>query len=107
MSVKKHRMALTLPPELDEVLSDISERTGVAATSFVISVLVEMLPYFQQVRKAYIQAEKSKTEALDTLTDTLFQAQSKASQLGMELGEMKKAVKTRNRKPKPKKSDTE
>lgn len=103
---RKHRMALALPSELNAVLSEISETTGIAATAFVTAVLVDMLPYFHQVQKALKQAEKSKGDALDTLTDTLFQAQSKASQLGMDIGEMKKATKTR-RPRKAKQVDTE
>lgn len=91
----KPRMMLTLPPEVDGVLRDISNLSGVAPASYVTSILVGMLPYLQQTVKALQKAEQGKLEFLDMLQDTLFQAQSEASQIGMEIGETRRLAKTK------------
>lgn len=89
------RMMLTLPPEVDAVLRDISSLSGVAPASYVTSVLVGMLPYLQQTVKALEKAQQGKLEYLDMLQNTLFQAQAESAQIGMEIGEARKLSKTK------------
>lgn len=93
----KPRLALSIPPELDHVLRDISVISGVSASSFVSGLLVDLLPHFIQMRTALEQAQKSKLDAFDTLSQMIFQAQGQAAQAGLELGEMKRITRTRAR----------
>lgn len=91
----KPRMMLTLTPEVDALLRDISALSGVAPASYVTSLLVGMLPYLQQAVKALEKANQGKLEYLDMLQNALFQAQADSSQIGMEIGEMRKLAKTK------------
>lgn len=101
MAASKPRMALTLPAEVDAVLRDISEVTGVSPASFVTSILVGMLPSLHQTYRALLHAQKGQVEFFDMLQNTLFEAQAQASQAGLELGEMRKLSKTKGlRRPK-------
>jgi hypothetical protein len=51
MPSKQHRMALTLPDDVREVLNDCSDAMGKPATKVVTDLLKEMVPQLQGLAK--------------------------------------------------------
>lgn len=84
-------MALTLSPELDAALKDLSDATGVAASSFVTQLLTEALPQIRLLAHAARQVKNSPVAALEVLAEAITEAQAHASQMGLEIqGERKR-----------------
>lgn len=56
-------MALTLPPELREVLFDLAEASGRPAAAIVVELLTEMTPQLKGMAKMIRSARAGKVEA--------------------------------------------
>lgn len=53
------RVALSVPPDLDDVLEDLSRLQGIPKTKVILSILNEMHPILSQVRDALEQVKAS------------------------------------------------
>lgn len=53
------RIALSVPPDLDDVLEDLSRLQGIPKTKVILSILNEMHPILSQVRDALQQVKAS------------------------------------------------
>jgi hypothetical protein len=53
------RIALSVPPDLDQVLDDLAKLQGIPKTKVILSILSEMSPILFQVRDALEQVKSS------------------------------------------------
>lgn len=53
------RIALSVPPDLDDVLEDLSRLQGIPKTKVILSILNEIHPILSQVRDALQQVKAS------------------------------------------------
>jgi predicted DNA-binding protein len=83
-SMKQIRMAMTLPPELDEVITHIAEHQKRTKTSLVVEILLECLPALQGVSEAYKMIEKKQNPqaAMNAMVGKMMQ---KMGDFGKEL----------------------
>jgi hypothetical protein len=87
---KSKRVALTLEPALDDVLTELSGFTGSPKTSIINEVLNDALPLFIQVCQAIKEAKKGQAElSLQTTAKFLEEATLMLNQHHLDLGEVK------------------
>lgn len=84
------RIALTLRPELDAVITHIADFQKVTKTAVVTDMLMECLPAFQAISDAYKQIEQNKTPtaAMNNLVSMMM---IKIGELGEELDDHNKS----------------
>lgn len=82
-------MQLRLPPDLHAELMAFAAETGIPATSFVKSVLVDALPAIRKLTKAARAAKASSSssanESLDILQHMLLEKTAGCAQLALDL----------------------
>lgn len=79
-------MQIRLPLDLHAALMEFSEATGMPATAFVRSVLMDSLPVIRQLSAAAKAAKTNNAhEALSSMRDMLVEKTALASQLSFEL----------------------
>lgn len=79
-------MQIRLPLDLHAALMEFSEVTGMPATAFVRSVLIDSLPTIRQLTAAARAAKSNEAhEALTTMRDMLVEKTSLVSQRSFEL----------------------
>lgn len=86
------RMALTLTPELAAAFRDLTDATGVAASSFVVELLTESLPQIRLLTQVARQAKQSPSQALESLSEAIVEAQARTSQMGLEIQTQRKRL---------------
>lgn len=86
----KKRIALTVPPEIDSVLSDLSKLTNTPKTAIILELLADVLPSLHQVVNSIKQIKEGQKElAVQGMVELLGKATMAANQAHLELGEMK------------------
>ena len=91
---RQKRVALTLTPLVDEVLTELSDLTGQPKTGIITEILTDSLPIFIQVIKAIKEAKEGQLEqAIQTTSKFIGDAQGIVSQAHLDLGELKGRVK--------------
>lgn len=87
---KNKRVALTLPPALDDILTELSGLTSTPKTAIITEILNDTMPIFSEVIKA-IKASKDgqKEVAIETAAKFLQDASSMLNQAHMDFGGMK------------------
>lgn len=88
--MKQIRLALTLRPELDEVLTYIANYQKVPKTSVVSEILMECLPVLQGIADAYKQIEDKKNPTL-IMNAMLGSMMQKVGEFGKEIEEHSRA----------------
>lgn len=63
MPSPKRRMALTLPPDLEAALQDLSDATGRPASTLAVELLSEMVPQMHDIAKIARQAKAGQHSA--------------------------------------------
>lgn len=63
MPSRKPRVALTMPPEIDETLDRLSDLTGVPKTKLIIEMLAEYVPILEKTINALEQIQSDKENA--------------------------------------------
>lgn len=92
---KNKRVALTLPPEIYDVLSEISLLMGQPKTSLITEILVDSLPVFQTLVIALKQAKDGQQKlALETTAKFLQDGSNLINQAHIDFG----VIKARNDK---------
>lgn len=90
MKPKPRRVALTLPPEIDDILSEISKLTATPKTAIITDILNDAVPAFNQVIEALKQAQSGKKRlAIDAMAAFLSDASKNLNQFSFDLGEMR------------------
>jgi hypothetical protein len=91
---KQKRIALTVSPFLDEVLTELSDLTGQPKTGIIIEILNDSQPIFIQVIKAIKEAKEGHLDlAIKTTSKFIGDAQVVVSQAHLDLGELKGTLK--------------
>ena len=88
--VQNKRVALTLPPQIDDVLTELSELTATPKTAIITEMLSDSVSVFEQVIVAIKQAkEGQKSLAIETVAKFLQDASHTVNQAHLDLGGMK------------------
>lgn len=70
--IKSKRVALSLKPDIDSVLTDLAKLTKQTKTSIINGILKEMQPMLKQTVLALEKAQKGNTELAISLMKDLF-----------------------------------
>lgn len=96
MPTKKPRMGISLPPEVHKAYMELSEVSGMAASTFAAQVLSEALPMVRQLTAAFKVAQDSPAKAAAELENMMAAALVQTTQQSIDFQE--------NIKPKLRKS---
>lgn len=87
---KNKRVALTLPPEIDDAYTKLSLLTGQPKTAVITEILTDSMPIIIQVIKAIEEAKEGQLQtAVQTTAKFLQEASSMINQSHLDLGELK------------------
>lgn len=97
MKSKVKRVALALPPEVDDVLTRLSRALGTPKTAIITELVVESLPVFRLVLGTVEKAQGYKQEAAYSALGTILEGSkegladiaSKIAQAELDLEELK------------------
>lgn len=99
MPSKNRRMMLTLPPELSAALDEFRDATGTAASSFVVSMLVEAIPAIRAISEATRALAEDQDRALGIMNAVLSDALHQGTSAQLDMYEKKSLRKARTEKP--------
>lgn len=83
----RNRLNVTLSPEVMRALSDLSEVSGIAASSFVATVMNDSLPVIEAMTQAFRQAKAAPLKAAETMQDVMQRTIFSAAQESLALSE--------------------
>lgn len=69
MPAKNPRTNLTLPSDLDTVISDLAQLQGIPKAKIITELLLEVQPVLEQMRDALNAARENKDDALKVAKD--------------------------------------
>ena len=69
MPAKNPRTNLTLPADLDAVITDLAHLQGTAKAKIITELLLEVQPVLEQMRDALKAAQENKDDALKVARD--------------------------------------
>jgi hypothetical protein len=69
MPAKNPRTNLTLPADLDAVITDLAHLQGTAKAKIITELLLEVQPVLEQMRDALRAAQENKDDALKVARD--------------------------------------
>lgn len=81
----KKRIAVSLPPELEQALNDLRDATGVAPSSFVAEIMTQSIPMIRSITEAALEAKNSPANALRLMQRSMMQALHEVAAVQMEL----------------------
>lgn len=81
----RHRIQVSLPPPVYEVLHELADESGVAMASLCGNMLSEAMPAFQAMLAAVKMAKEKNADAYDFLASALIENQAKSSQIQLEI----------------------
>lgn len=85
MEVRK-RVALSLNPDLDGLLTDMAKLMGVTKTSIITNFLESAVPVFEQTVKALQSVKEGKTEsAIEAMSSLINDGSSLINEAQLEL----------------------
>lgn len=84
--IQSKRVALSLKPELDIVISNLAKSTKQTKTSVINGILMDMLPMLKQTAMAIEKAQKGKNElAISLMKDLADETEQKFKSAQIEL----------------------
>jgi predicted DNA-binding protein len=90
---RRKRIALSLPPEMDEVLERLSALTNQAKTKLILEMLHEYVPVIEQTINALEQMQQNKDDAVSIAKqfahDMLLDGNQKLGQIATEVKNLK------------------
>lgn len=90
MNPNMKRVALTLPPEIDGVLTKLSKMQKVPKTQIITELLRDVVPVLEQVIQAMEEAKKGQQKlAIETMSNFLGNASAKLNQAHIDFGGIK------------------
>jgi hypothetical protein len=92
MATLLKRITISLQPELEKVLDDLREATGVAPASFISSLLLEALPVLQATVRAAQLSKSNQAEALRVMSDAMSSALHAGTTEQMEIITMERKL---------------
>ncbi|MDY6469420.1 ribbon-helix-helix protein, CopG family [Acinetobacter faecalis] len=89
----RKRIALSVPPEMEEVLDKISDLTGQPKTKIILEMLEQYVPVLEQTIEALEQIRDNKENALSIVQkfagDLLLDGNQKLGQIATEVKNLK------------------
>jgi predicted DNA-binding protein len=92
MATTKKRIAISLPPELEQALNDLKEATGVSPSSFVAEIMTQSIPMIRGVTEAALEAKNSPSNALRLMQRSMMQALGEVASMQMDLIDQQTAL---------------
>lgn len=84
------RVALTLPPEIDDVLTEISQLTATPKTALITELLSDSMPVMLEVCKAIKQVKEGQKQlVIETMGKFLGTASNSLNQAHIDFGGLK------------------
>ena len=91
--MSRKRIALSVPPEMEEVLDKISDLTGQPKTKIILEMLEQYVPVLEQTLEALEQIRDNKEDALSIVQkfagDLLLEGNQKLGQIATEVKNLK------------------
>ena len=89
----RKRIALSVPPDMEELLDKISELTGQPKTKIILEMLEQYVPILEQMLKALEQIRDNKEDALNIAkqfaSEMLLDGNQKLGQIASEVKNLK------------------
>ncbi len=87
---KCKRIALSLPPESDAVITKLSKLVNTPKTAIITELVVQALPHIELAIKAIEESKKNQVEqAIQTVAGFLQEASMQVNQAHIEFGQLK------------------
>ena len=90
---RRKRIALSVPPDMEELLDKISELTGQPKTKIILEMLEQYVPILEQMLKALEQIRDNKEDALNIAkqfaSEMLLDGNQKLGQIATEVKNLK------------------
>jgi hypothetical protein len=67
----RNRLNVTLSADVMRALTELSQASGIAASSFVASVMNDSLPVIEAMTQAFTQAKKAPQKAAETMNEAM------------------------------------
>lgn len=83
----RHRLSLSISPELKHALDELNAATGVAAASFVGEIIEGNIPMILALAEAARKAKAEPAKALELMQRYLIEASQEVDQTQLELAE--------------------
>lgn len=94
----RHRLTLSISPELKHALDELNDATGVAAASFVGEIIEGNTPMILGIAEAARKAKAEPARALEIMQRSMFEALHDISETQMELMDEQTKLRTFQRK---------
>ena len=94
----RHRLTLSITPELKHALDELNEATGVAAASFVGEIIEGNIPMIRGTAEAARKAKEEPARALELMQRAMLEALHGVSEVQLELMDAQTKLRTFTRK---------
>jgi hypothetical protein len=94
----RHRLTLSISPELKHALDELNDATGVAAASFVGEIIEGNIPMILGIAEAARKAKAEPARALEIMQRSMFEALHDISATQMDLMDEQTKLRTFQRK---------
>lgn len=94
----RHRLTLSITPELKNALDELNEATGVAAASFVGEIIESNVPMILGIAEAARKAKDEPARALELMQRAMLEALHGVSEVQLELMDEQSKLRTFTRK---------
>lgn len=94
----RHRLTLSITPELKKALDDLNEATGVAAASFVGEIIESNIPMIRGIAEAARKAKEEPARVLELMQRAMLEALHGVSEVQLELMDEQAKLRTFTRK---------
>ena len=94
----RHRLTLSITPELKHALDELNEATGVAAASFVGEIIESNIPMIRGIAEAARKAKEEPARALELMQRAMLEALHGVSEVQLELMDEQTKLRTFQRK---------
>ena len=94
----RHRLTLSISPELKNALDELNEATGVAAASFVGEIIEGNIPMIRGISEAARKAKEEPARALELMQRAMLEALHGVSEVQLELMDAQTKLRTFTRK---------
>ena len=94
----RHRLTLSITPELKHALDELNEATGVAAASFVGEIIESNIPMILGIAEAARKAKEEPARALELMQRAMLEALHGVSEVQLELMDAQTKLRTFTRK---------
>jgi predicted DNA-binding protein len=94
----RHRLTLSISPELKHALDELNDATGVAAASFVGEIIEGNIAMIQGIADAARKAKEEPARALELMQRAMLEALHGVSEVQLELMDKQAKLRTFQRK---------